>query len=84
MGKISFWRRNSVKKRITLTLPVINNSKRIFFLISGKEKQNIFNEIIYNTVNAVKMYPAARVRAKKDLVWFVAGFTESTLFPLNL
>ena len=71
-----------VKKRITLTLPVLNNAKRVFFLVSGKEKQKIFNEIIYNTANAIKMYPAARVKAKEELVWFVAGFTECSRYYL--
>ncbi|MBI4228768.1 MAG: 6-phosphogluconolactonase, partial [Deltaproteobacteria bacterium] len=34
------------QKRISLAIPVINNSKRVSFLVAGEEKSKILNEIL--------------------------------------
>jgi 6-phosphogluconolactonase len=58
-------------KRITFTLPVINNAREVLFLISGKEKQKIVDEIIKGDAEAQKTYPAAMVKPKGKLTWMM-------------
>ncbi len=60
----------SGQKRITLTGKVINNAKRVAFLVSGESKALIYNEIANNTDNSLK-YPAAHIHPNGDLHWFV-------------
>jgi len=52
--------------RITMTYPVIESSKRVAFLVSGREKANIFHAIRAGGSNV----PAARVRPVGELFWF--------------
>lgn len=59
------------KSRITLTLPVINNSVCIFFLVSGKGKAGVLKSIMEGEKDTEHLYPAARVSAQKELVWFI-------------
>ena len=58
--------------RITMTLPLLNNSERIVFLISGKEKMDLLRKIEKKTTQAKELYPVCRVRARKELVWFIS------------
>jgi len=60
----------SGQKRITLTGKVINNAKRVAFLVSGESKAPIYNEIIHNTENSIH-YPAAHIHPNGELHWFV-------------
>ncbi len=60
----------SGQQRITLTGKVINNAKKVAFLISGKSKALIYNEIINNAINSSK-YPAAHIHPVGELHWFV-------------
>jgi 6-phosphogluconolactonase len=53
--------------RITLTYPAIDRSRRVAFLVAGREKAAIFRAIRAGDRRA----PAARVRPSGDLVWFV-------------
>ena len=57
------------QKRITLTGKVLNNAKRITFLISGASKAKIFNEIIQHSGNYLN-YPAAHIHPEGELHWF--------------
>ncbi len=57
--------------RITLTLPLINQSKHIFFLVSGEEKREPLNQILRHPEKAAVAYPAARVKAREPVVWYV-------------
>ena len=57
-------------ERITLTLPVINNSRNVVFLISGQVKKRIANEILKGEDSA-KQYPAAHVSPVGNLYWFI-------------
>lgn len=66
----------SGQKRITLTGKVINNAKRVVFLVSGESKAPIYNEIIHNTENSL-MYPAAHIHPKRELYWFVDNKASS-------
>ncbi len=59
------------QKRISLTLNVINNAKRVSFLVSGADKAKVVNEIINQKPNSFN-YPAAKVTpAKCGVEWFV-------------
>ena len=53
--------------RITLTYPVIESSRRVAFLVAGSEKAAILREIR----NGDSQAPAARVRPRGELLWFV-------------
>ncbi len=51
----------SGQKRISLTMDVINNAKRISFIITGKDKSRILSDIIKGNPIS-KSYPAASVK----------------------
>ena len=53
--------------RITMTYPVIDSSRKVAFLVAGKEKAAIFRTIRAGN----SQLPAARVRPAGDLIWFV-------------
>jgi 6-phosphogluconolactonase len=53
--------------RITLTYPPIDSSRRVAFLVAGKEKAAIFSAIRQGNSEL----PAARVHPVGELVWFV-------------
>jgi 6-phosphogluconolactonase len=58
------------QQRITLTGKVINNAKKVAFLVSGGSKALIYNEIVKNTENSLN-YPAAHIHPVGELHWFV-------------
>lgn len=53
--------------RITMTYPVIESSRRVAFLVAGREKSAILQAIRAGGSEV----PAARVRPVGELVWFV-------------
>ena len=55
------------KVRITMTYPAIESSRRVAFLVAGKEKASIFGAIRAGD----SQVPAARVRPVGELFWFV-------------
>ena len=60
-----------IKRRLTLTFPVINSAAQIVFLVSGEEKRQVIDSIIENRENCFDRYPAARVLpADGSLTWF--------------
>ncbi len=53
--------------RLTLTLPIINNSRTVMFIVSGERKSNILKQVL--EANEVR-YPAQRVRPDQGtLLW---------------
>jgi len=58
------------QQRITLTGKVLNNAKRVAFLVSGASKAGIFDEIIHNTKNS-SVYPASHIHPEGELHWFI-------------
>ena len=56
--------------RVTLTLPVINNSKRLFYLVAGESKGEPLGAILNGGPDA-GAYPTSRVHARQELVWFL-------------
>ncbi len=59
------------RQRITLTLSVINKARQVFFLVSGDEKRGVVRSILETPEKAYKLYPAARVRPRERLLWFL-------------
>ena len=60
----------SGQKRITLTGSVINNSKEIVFLVTGKSKATVINEIFRDMPKA-KTYPVYYIRPESGkLLWY--------------
>lgn len=63
---------NSGQKRISLTGKVINASKNIAFLVTGKNKADKVKEIIEMPYESAKIYPAALVKPSEgNLLWFL-------------
>lgn len=60
----------SGQKRITLTGKVLNNAKRVAFLISGESKAQIFDNIIHESKDAL-LYPASHIHPNGELHWLV-------------
>jgi len=60
-----------VKDRITMTLPFINNSKTLLYIIAGKGKGKIMKEILDAPAQARKKYPTAMAKAKENLIWMI-------------
>ena len=58
--------------RITLTLPVLNQAKKILFLLSGSKKMGILDTILDKPEMAETLYPAAHVKPRENLTWIVA------------
>ncbi len=67
------------QKRITLTLPVLNNAARVTFLVTGYAKSWIVEEIL-KRVNDFKKYPAAMVKPYTgDIEWYLDRAAASKL-----
>lgn len=57
--------------RITMTLPVLNNSREVLFLATGARKAEIVNDVLAGRFSP-RQYPAQLVRPKSgDLVWML-------------
>lgn len=55
-------------ERITLTLPVLNNAKTVFFVVTGKDKHSRMKEIIHHTASC----PSALIKPTHgELIWFI-------------
>jgi 6-phosphogluconolactonase len=57
-------------QRLTLTYPVINRAREVFFLAAGKGKREIVQAIRRDPGGPGSPYPAARVDAER-VIWFV-------------
>lgn len=62
---------SSGQKRITITGKVINNAMNIVFIVTGKNKSKIVNEILNNKSEA-KYYPSSFIRPLNGkLIWLL-------------
>lgn len=67
------------QKRITLTGPVINNSRQVAFLVTGKSKASVVADIINKTENA-GTYPASCVALNHGkLKWYLDSDASALL-----
>ncbi|MBI2956784.1 MAG: 6-phosphogluconolactonase [Acidobacteria bacterium] len=63
--------------RVTLTLPVLNHTRRIFFLVSGEDKATALREALEGTLGHL---PAQKVAPRKgELVWLADAAAASRL-----
>ncbi|WP_175418453.1 6-phosphogluconolactonase [Marinitoga sp. 1138] len=58
---------NPLVPRITFTYNTINNSKNVVFLISGKEKIKVLNEVFRG-----KEYPVGNIKPCENLIYFIS------------
>jgi 6-phosphogluconolactonase len=64
--------------RVTLTFPVINNSKNILFIAEGKEKSEIIKKVFNNNKNE---FPVKGVNPSNGkLIWFLDKDAAGTAF----
>lgn len=62
---------SSGQKRITLTGKIINNASIVVFIVTGRNKSKILNDILNNKIESFK-YPAARVKpVSGTLIWML-------------
>ncbi|MFT5773964.1 MAG: 6-phosphogluconolactonase, partial [Algoriphagus sp.] len=62
---------DSGQKRVTITGKIINNAKRVAFLVTGASKAEKVREIVKQEGN-FRTYPASLVNpATADLIWYV-------------
>ncbi|MBP9854920.1 MAG: 6-phosphogluconolactonase [Candidatus Omnitrophica bacterium] len=61
--------------RISLTLPVINNSRHVYFIVAGRHKANIVREIIEEK----KDYPASKVNPTQGTLTFLMDVAAAGL-----
>jgi 6-phosphogluconolactonase len=59
-----------IKKRITVTLPLINNAENVMFLVSGENKREMLEKILKGDENTARSYPAGLVAPRGNLFWF--------------
>ena len=65
--------------RITLTLPVLNNSSSILFLVTGLKKAGILKEILGDSGNRQK-YPAGLISpVAGGIIWLIDREASSEL-----
>ncbi|UCD57858.1 MAG: 6-phosphogluconolactonase [Candidatus Hydrogenedentota bacterium] len=57
--------------RLTLTLAAINTARCALFLVSGSGKKEVVRAILDNHETARRLYPAARVNPRGQVVWFM-------------
>lgn len=62
--------------RISLTLPALNRARCIAFLVSGDSKRQNVERILSKRKDMAESSPAARVRPKEKLMWFLAGMGQ--------
>lgn len=61
----------SSRRRITLTLPVLNNSRKALFMVSGIEKSRILGSVLKDRSTVKEHYPCAMINPRESLVWYV-------------
>ena len=58
-------------RRISLTMPVINNAERVLFLVSGESKADAVKNVLQGTVDP-EQYPAQLVKPRSsEVVWLM-------------
>lgn len=60
------------QKRVSITFPVINNAKRVSFLVAGAAKEPVFKEILEKGASEILPYPASMVNPESGLLeWYL-------------
>jgi len=58
------------RDRITLTMPVLNSSAKVVFIVSGREKEITVTKIL-SLEKPLKSFPASNIRGLEETVWFI-------------
>ncbi|MEM7009438.1 MAG: 6-phosphogluconolactonase [Thermodesulfobacteriota bacterium] len=60
------------QKRVSITFPVINNAKRVSFLVAGAAKEPVFKEILEKGSDHKLPYPASMVAPENGILeWYL-------------
>lgn len=60
------------QKRVSITFPVINNAKRVSFLVAGAAKEPVFKEILEKGASETLPYPASMVDPENGILeWYL-------------
>ncbi len=66
-------------KRVTITLPVINNAGKVIFLVTGAKKRKIVRTLCNYENRSNILYPASMVKNRENKVeWYVDIYAWST------
>jgi len=69
----------SKQKRITITGKIINNSPKIYFLVTGKKKSYVVNKILNKKDDYLK-FPASHIKpVMGELIWFLDAEAASEI-----
>ena len=67
------------QRRISLTLPVINNARKVTFLVAGEEKAEIVHKIFRDKKNSLNL-PAAKIKPHAGILqWYLDEAASSKL-----
>ncbi len=56
--------------RVTVTFPLINHARNVWFLVTGERKRNTLHTLFYGTPS-VEEHPASGVAPEGDLTWWL-------------
>ncbi len=71
--------------RITMTAPLINQSRKIAFLVFGKDKAEAVGHVLLKTTYSPKKYPAQLIAPRKgELFWFLDVEAGSLINPKKI
>ena len=66
--------------RITMTAPLLNNARNIFFLVAGAEKAEVLNEVLYGP-NQPEKLPAQLIHANHGSMIWMTDKPAARLLP---
>ena len=58
------------QQRVTLTGPVINNARHVFFLITGTDKAGVVEDIVHKHSRAANL-PASHIKPQGEAEWYL-------------
>ena len=65
-------------QRVTLTEPVLNAARNVYFLINGESKAEIVRTVLIESDDALQ-YPALRIRPKNGTLNFILDYAAASL-----
>ena len=68
--------------RVTLTVPVINSARRVFFLIDGADKAQTLRDVIAGA-RAPERFPSQLIQPSGAILLWILGQTAAALLPVE-
>lgn len=59
------------QQRLSLTFPILNESKQILFLVTGVEKKAMLQRVVNDQRQEIRQYPAAMIKGRARTLWMV-------------